>query len=502
MESTVTLLYLSLASFGWTEQVSTSGNTTGAEKDNCSNGHEKIHVVQYNSAAEDPVLFAVFVIVACFAKLLFHLSKRLTNVVPESVLLISLGLILGGIFFKTQLAQLQFTSNLFFLYLLPPIVLESGYFIKTAAFFGNSETIILYAIVGTLFNTFTLGLSLYGVCIWGWVPGMKDLRLVDALFFASLTSAVDPVAVLAVFEEIHVNELLHILVLGESILNDAISIVLYRVFEVLSEKKDVTATDVGLGVASFFTVSFGALAIGIVLGIVASLMTRFSNHVSAIQPILIVSMGYVAYLLADLLHWSGIVSGMFCAMLLRRYAAQNIEDHSQTAVKFIFKNLSLISEAVIFVFLGLHTVNSNDHEWNTAFVGFTLLFVLVYRFIGTYLLSALANTWSRRRIEPVDQFTIAYGGLRGAVSFSLVIIISDCFQFKKVFFTTTVAVVFFTVFVLGVTIKPLVKRLHVSLMAKKRLTVGKQVTERVLSHAVAAVEEITGTHGWYWLKEV
>lgn len=98
----------------------------------------------------------------------FHLSHKVTNVVPESALLIVLGLVLGGIVWAANhTASFTLTPTVFFFYLLPPIVLDAGYFMPNRLFFGNLGTILLYAVIGTVWNAATTGLSLYGVFLSG-----------------------------------------------------------------------------------------------------------------------------------------------------------------------------------------------------------------------------------------------------------------------------------------------------------------------------------------------
>lgn len=154
----------------------------------------------------------------------FHLVPQLSSIVPESCLLISVGLVVGGLIKLLGKSPPVLESNLFFLCLLPPIILDAGYFLPIRPFMENLGTILMFAVVGTLWNSFFIGGLLYGICqIKG--ANLETVTLLPCLLFGAIVSAVDPVAVLAVFEEIHINELLHILVFGESLLNDAVTVV-------------------------------------------------------------------------------------------------------------------------------------------------------------------------------------------------------------------------------------------------------------------------------------
>lgn len=129
------------------------------------------------------------------------------------------------------------------------------------------------------------------------------------------------------------------------------------------------------------------------------------------------------------------------------------------------------------------------------------------------MLSAIANRFRLNKLSRVDQFVMSYGGLRGAVAFALALLIKQQrVDSQPMFVTTTIAVIYFTVFLQGtvcavcssihlhvfrlydfiifssifsslpgITIKPLVKFLNVKRANKKKPTMNERIHERVSS---------------------
>ncbi|CAG0909482.1 unnamed protein product, partial [Darwinula stevensoni] len=129
---------------------------------------------------------------------------------------------------------------------------------------------------------------------------------------------------------------------------------------------------------------------------------------------------------------------------MKNYVVANVSLKSQTTIKYAMKMLSSSSETIIFMFLGVSTVH-DEHEWNTWFVLFTLLFCAVYRFLGVVVLTAIANRFRLQKLEKVEKFVMSYGGLRGAVAFALVLLIDkNLVPHKRMYVTTTIAVIYFT----------------------------------------------------------
>ena len=459
-----------------------------------------------------PFIISIWIIFAGVSKIGLGLVYKFVSKVPESCILISLGLAVGGIAYIARGATTSstfFDSNTFFLFILPPIVIEAGYFMPKRPFFANIGTILTYAVAGTIFNALAIGFSLYGVYYAGLMPGMDDIAPLDilqCLLFGTIISAVDPVAVISVFEEIHVNTVLYICVFGESLLNDGVVVVLYNIFQQFLElgQDQIHILDMVLALLSFFVVIFGALLIGMFFGYVCSFLTKYTTNNRVIEPTFVFVFCYASYLCAELFHLSGIICVVCAAFIMSYYVEQNISSKSHTTVKYGLKMLSNIAETTIFMLLGIVTISDFWEEWNTFFVLWTLLFILIYRTIGVYALTAMINYVRLEKINNVDQFVMAYGGLRGAIAFSLVSLSSNGnVPAVNTMICACIIVILFTSFVQGSTIRPIVELLHVKTASRHRKTMLEDMTLKLFDHLLAGIEDVIGYRGHnHWMNKL
>uniref|UniRef100_A0A3P9M6J5 Sodium/hydrogen exchanger n=1 Tax=Oryzias latipes TaxID=8090 RepID=A0A3P9M6J5_ORYLA len=466
---------------------------------NSSEHRKAFPVLAFNyEHVSKPFVISLWILLALLMKLGFHIIPRVSHIVPESCLLIFVGLLVGGVIKAMDQTPPVLDTKLFFLYLLPPIILDAGYFLPIRPFTENMGTILVFAVVGTLWNAFFIGGMMFAVCqIEAAQVGHVDL--LSCLLFGSIISAVDPVAVLAVFEEIHINELLHILVFGESLLNDAVTVVLYHLFEEFAHEGTVTVGDALLGVVSFFVVSVGGVMVGVIYGVLGAFTSRFTSHSRVIEPLFVFLYSYMAYLSAEVFHLSGIMSLIACGVIMRPYVEANISHKSYTTIKYFLKMWSSVSETLIFIFLGVSTVEG-PHNWNWIFVIFTLILCLLSRVLGVVGLTFIINKFRIIKLTKKDQFIVAYGGLRGAIAFSLGFLLTDT-EKKDMFLTAIITVIFFTVFVQGMTIRPLVELLAVKKKKESKASINEEIHTQFLDHLLTGIEDICGHYGHHHWKD-
>ncbi|XP_005811860.1 sodium/hydrogen exchanger 3-like isoform X1 [Xiphophorus maculatus] len=489
----------SLANTGTTAPASTGNNT-----EHGTGTVNTLPIVTWKwHHVEVPYLVALWVLVCWLCKLVIEANHKITNYIPESALLICFGFILGGIVWGADKVQtFKLTPTVFFFYLLPPIMLDTGYSMPNKLFFTNLGAILIHAVIGTVWNAATLGLSLWG-CHQGGAMGNIEIGLLQYLLYGSLMAAVDPVAVIAVFEQVHVNEVLFILVFGESLLNDGVTVVLFNVFDAFVSLGGgaIDAKEIIKGIVSFFVVAFGGSLLGFVFGLLMSLLSRCTKNVQIIEPGFIFVLGYLSYLTAEMLSLSSILSVVFCGICCQKYMNSNMNENSIQTVRYAMKVFANGSETMIFVFLGISAIDKAIWVWNTGFILLTLLFILIYRFIGVFILTWMLNRYRLVPISFVDQIIMGYGGLRGAVAYGLAVNLNESkIKEKNLMVCTTLLVVYFTVILQGVTMKPLVQWLKVKRAEIAEITLIEKVQNKVFDHMLIAIEDISGQIGDNYMR--
>ncbi|XP_064615357.1 probable Na(+)/H(+) antiporter nhx-9 isoform X2 [Liolophura sinensis] len=451
-----------------------------------------------------PFLICVVVLLAALSKIVFHHVAIVSSKVPESCLLIVVGVITGAILHFSGLSSHLphfFEPHEFFLYLLPPIILEASFSLHSRVVFNNLGSILTFAVMGTVLACFAVGYTMYGLNRIH-AMGTFELGAVEILIFSSLIVAVDPVAVLAVFEEVGVNNVLYFMVFGESLLNDGVTVVLYNVMHDINAMDNIGIKEVLLGILTFLVVAGVGAMVGVVIGLISAIVTKYTYSVRVVEPIAVFIFAYMSYIVADIFSLSGIISMIACGVVQMKYTFRNIAPTSATTIKYFTKVLSTATEIVIFLFLGLSLVSA-EHNFQVGFVLWAILLTLVYRFIITFGLSFLLNKdrYRVRKISLQEQFIISYGGLRGAVAFSLVGLLQPGeVQNRNMFVTATLAVIIFTVFVQGITIKPLVRLLEVKMASTDKSTLFEEIIRQMTDNIMSGVEDIMGYKGNYHFK--
>ncbi|KAI6216537.1 Sodium/hydrogen exchanger [Aphelenchoides besseyi] len=451
---------------------------------------------------EAPMMVSIWILVASIAKILFHVNKQFGEALPDSALLIAVGLLLGFALRSTDINANLFnlSGSTFFLYLLPPIIFDAGYFMPSRQLFENIHSVMLFAIFGTIFNMVTIGLTL-GLCS---TYGLFSVSFTytEAFLFSSLISAVDPVAVITVFEEVNVNEFLFINVFGEALFNDGIAAAAFQIFDKILVT-NTTKLDVEQCVVygfSFVGVALGGVLVGIVAALICSLATRFTQRVKIVGPVFIFVFPYMSYLVAEMFGVSAILAICCCGIVMKQYVNGNITHEAASSVKYFIKMLANSSETVVFMFLGLSAMSSHQY-FDYWFVGVTVVACLIYRTIGVVIQCAILNRYQNKKFTMEDQFILSYGGLRGAIAFGLLSSLPNSVAAKDMFTTTTIVVICFTVFLQGSTIRPLLSLLKVEKAEERQIMMMEQVYNKYFDYTMTGIEDIVGQKGKHAVRD-
>ncbi|KAM9847272.1 sodium/hydrogen exchanger 6-like [Aulostomus maculatus] len=382
-----------------------------------------------------------------------------------------------------MLRKVTFDPEVFFNILLPPIIFHAGYSLKRRHFFRNIGSILAYAFMGTVISCFVIGLIMYGFVSFMKVVGQLggDFYFTDCLFFGAIVSATDPVTVLAIFNELKVDVDLYALLFGESVLNDAVAIVLSSSIVAYQPAGDNSHSFEAMAMLKSFGVFLGVFSGSFALGVATGVMTAFisfqlfiamirSTYIFAIigihnqfhqvtkftklrdfpllETALFFLMSWSTFLLAEACGFTGVVAVLFCGMTQAHYTYNNLSPESQDRTKQLFELLNFLAENFIFSYMGLTLFSFQSHVFNPLFIIGAFIAVFLGRAANIYPLSFLLNLGRKNKIGSNFQHVMMFAGLRGAMTFALSIRDTATYA-RQMMFSTTLLIVFFTVWICG-----------------------------------------------------
>ncbi|PKU37999.1 sodium hydrogen exchanger 8 [Limosa lapponica baueri] len=335
--------------------------------------------------------------------------------------LLVLGILMGA-FIKIIEAQKlanwkeeeMFRPNMFFLLLLPPIIFESGYSLHKGNFFQNIGSITLFSVFGTAISAFIVGGGIYFL---GQADVIYKLNMTDSFAFGSLISAVDPVATIAIFNALNVDPVLNMLVFGESILNDAVSIVLTNTAEGLTRENMSDHIDL----RKTPSLEFGMMII----------------------------FAYLPYGLAEGISLSGIMAILFSGIVMSHYTHHNLSPVTQILMQQTLRTVAFMCE-------------SKEGNVNPFPVAYSNVLVLFGRAVNIFPLSYLLNFFRDHKITPKMMFIMWFSGLRGAIPYALSLHLGlEPIEKRQLIGTTTIIIVLFTILLLGGGTMPLIRLIDI-----------------------------------------
>ncbi|XP_060666401.1 sodium/hydrogen exchanger 6 isoform X1 [Drosophila nasuta] len=347
-----------------------------------------------------------------------------------------------------------FDPEVFFNIILPPIIFYAGYSLKKKYFFRNLGAILTFAIVGTTLSAFLIGGLMYG-CVKLMPKYLSSsFTFLDTLYFGALISPTDPLTILAIFNDLHVDVNLYALVLGESVLNDAVAIVLSGAIqnygEHYSNSGEFETSAFLRSLSDFFSIFFLSTLIGAVMGCFTALLTKFTRvrDFPLLESALFVLLSYSTFLLAEATELTGVVAVLFCGICQAHYTYNNLSECSRQRTKQIFELLNFLAENFIFSYIGVSMFTFPKHHFDAGFIITAFICAALGRAVNVYPLSWLLNIKRKPKISSNFQHMLFFAGLRGAMSFALAIrnTVSDA---RQTMLTATSLIVIFTVIIQG-----------------------------------------------------
>jgi len=403
------------------------------------------------------LVFAFLVATAALALI----SKRLRIAYP--IVFVVAGALLG---FVPNLPRIELQPELIFLIVLPIVLFSEAWTTDLAEFRRNLRPIGFLAIGLVVFTTVMVAAIAHTV-----IAGMS---WVAALTLGAIVAPTDAIAAESISEEMAMPKRIVTIVSGESLVNDASALIIYR-FAIAAGLSGTFVA--GAVVPQFFILSLGGIAVGLLVAIAvywiqSQLRTRELGDEVLVNVINLMA-PFASYLPAEALGVSGVLATVTCGIYLSR-RSQILSPDARIVGYSLWEMLTFLLNAFVFLLLGLQlhsVVVAVGHASLGRLVGYGFIISLAaiaLRFIWVYPATYLPRLLSRRLRErdpsPPWQFPFVIGwcGMRGVVSLATALAVPAMFPSRNEIVFVTFCVIFATIVVMGLSLPKVIRILDVT----------------------------------------
>ncbi len=309
--------------------------------------------------------------------------------------------------------------------------------------------ITFFALVGVILSTFIVAGLFYYTCLAFHV----EIPFMFCLLFGSLISPTDPIAVLGILKKAGVPEHIETTIVGESLFNDGIGVVLF--IALLNTIDSGTGFSFGSFGLLFLQEAVGGVLYGLGLGLLLHYLLQSVDHYET-EVLLTLAFVMAGYSIANYLHLSGPLAMVVMGLLVGNYKQERaMSDITQQYVNKFWELIDIVLNGILFIIVALLLAVIN-FEAKFIIIGIISIFIVLFARIivvnlpRTIMPKSLRFTWKETKM-------LIWGGLRGGLSLALVLSLPDN-NARTIMLVATYICVLFSIIVQGLTIGRLARQ--------------------------------------------
>ncbi len=421
------------------------------------------------------------------ANFTFYFSKKINF--PYTLLLVAMGMLLipiSNLPHLKFLREFELSKDILFFVFLPVLLFEAAYNIHYRGLLKNIKAISLTAIIGLLISTLIIGFGLfYTLPFFG-----INIPIAVTMLFGAIISATDPVAVVALFKEYGAPKRLGLLFEGESLFNDGTAVALFVVIlGVIENHAGVFSIPIML---EGFEIFLSLIVFGVIFGIISGYI--FSKAMGLIkdeniQITFSLLSAHLTFLTAEVItedvkigdfdiHISGIIATVISALIIGNFGRYKLSPKSEFYTDKFWHYFAFVSNSFVFILLGLGFYKIDFSSINELIIPIVLAIVITIfaRAISIYSVLKPLNYFKLEEKIPNEwMILLSWGSLRGALAIIMVLMIPEGLEIanwpfelsiRDFIFVLVSASVVFTLFVKGLTISKLIKKMKLDKLEK------------------------------------